>query len=399
MPYVIKKLVEYRSDRTGRSLTLPALFTESGLLLSHLRFLVARYNKSPSWREKSVQAIKLLLEYINANQACFSTTTELLRSFFLSLSTGTIDTSGNDPSGLFWKPRRVENVNALLGHINAYCDHLDYLNGVEVPTISPFRKANSAEQRLLWCSYYRRQANLFLNHLSSPQSQPNMHVIREIQSYNPHMFATESSKRFPEEQLSPLLDLGLRFKRKVQDGSQIKVIDEPDYCAHFVVMLMHYGGLRLSECFHIYVEDVSIDTRDNSAIVSVFHPSDGFPPEKQFKNRAHYLNVKYGLLPRHLYPKSKTIHSGWKTPMLTSKNNSFTVLFFPHQAATLFLITLQKYLASGQRPSTPAHPYLFCNRRGAPETRKNFESKYDRALERIGLTPSKALGLSVHTQT
>ncbi len=117
MPYVIKKLVEYRSDRTGRSLTLPALFTESELLLSHLRFLVARYNKSPSWREKSVQAIKLLLEYINANQACFSTTTELLRSFSLSLSTGTIDTSGNDPSGLFWKPRRVENVNTLLGHI------------------------------------------------------------------------------------------------------------------------------------------------------------------------------------------------------------------------------------------------------------------------------------------
>ncbi len=396
MPYVIKKLVEYRTDKSGRSLTLPALFTESGLLLSHLRFLFARYSKSPSWREKSVQAIKLLLEYINANQACFSTSTELLRSFSVSLSVGTIDTSGDDPSGLYWKPKRVEIVNALLGHINAYCDHLDYINGTELPTISPFRKASSAEQRLLWCSYYRRQANLFLNHLSSPQSQPEMFSVREIRSINPHMFAIESSKRFPDEQLNRLLESGLRLKRKVQDGSRIRAVDEPDYCAHLIVLLMHYGGLRLSECFHIYVEDVSIDTTDNSAIVSVFHPSDGHAPEMQFNNRAHYLNVKYGLQPRNLYPKSKTIHSGWKTPLLTSKNRSFTVLFFPHQAAILFLLTLQKYLASGQRPSTSEHPYLFCNRRGGPETRKNFKDKYDRALERISLIPSKASGLSPH---
>jgi Site-specific recombinase XerD len=72
------------------------------------------------------------------------------------------------------------------------------------------------------------------------------------------------------------------------------------------------------------------------------------------------------------------------------------VLFFPHQAAILFLLTLQKYLASGQRPSTSEHPYLFCNRRGGPETRKNFKDKYDRALERISLIPSKASGLSPH---
>lgn len=79
MAYTLKVKARYRSDNTGRELLLPALLTENGLLISHLRYLAANPHRISSWQERAVFSLALLIRYINANQGIFNKTTELLR--------------------------------------------------------------------------------------------------------------------------------------------------------------------------------------------------------------------------------------------------------------------------------------------------------------------------------
>lgn len=163
MGYAIKIKTRYRNDQTGRELLLPAVFTENGLLISHLRYLSTNARKSASWKERSVFAVILLLRYINVNRSLFPQATELLRSFSLALIEGTINPGTmEDPSELFWSPRRLDDAKSLLGHLTYYTDWLADQSGYDSQRANPFRRASSVEQRLNWCAYYHKQSQIFL---------------------------------------------------------------------------------------------------------------------------------------------------------------------------------------------------------------------------------------------
>ncbi|RTR38189.1 site-specific integrase [Shewanella canadensis] len=383
MAYVLKRRVDYKANQSALTVSFPALITEKGVLVSHLRFLYSRRNKSQSWLERNIFAVELLLNFINAHLNTCTSATELLRSFVDTLCFGSIDNSHNDTSNLYWHPRKVEDVNVLLGHINFYCDYLDQIYGHELPNLNPLRKATKAEERMRWCAYYKRESNCFLNHLSNP-SKNRFSMVRSIQGPMNHLLSIESVHRFPEE----------HFERFLQYGFINNRTGVIDYASQLIVMLMHYGGLRLSECFHIYTSDIAIDTKSGSAIVSAFHPSDGASPEQGFSNRREYLNTLFRQKPRNEYKRSHRLYSGWKQPLLTNRNLSFDVMLFPNNKATEFTWLLQQYLAVR---SDGDHPYLFTNSVGKPESKKNFIQKYKRAIERIGLEASKHLGTSPHS--
>ncbi|MBC8798005.1 MULTISPECIES: gamma-mobile-trio recombinase GmtY [Shewanella] len=383
MAYVFKRHVNYKANQSALMVTLPAIFTEQGLLVSHLRFLYSKRHKSQSWIERNIFAVELLLKFINAHINTSTSATEMLRSFVDTLCFGSIDNSNDDQSGLYWQSRRVEDVNVILGHINFYCDYLDELHGHELPNLNPLRKATKAEERMRWCAYYKRQSNCFLNHLSN-RSKHHSSVVRNIQGPLNHLLAIESVHRFPEE----------HFERFLQYGFLNPRTGDMDFGSLLIVMLMHYGGLRLSECFHIYTSDISVDTKTGSAIVSVFHPSDGASPEPRFSNRRDYLNSRFRQKPRNEYKRSHQLYSGWKQPLLTNRNLSFDVMFFPANKANDFTWLLHKYLAVRVNG---AHPYLFSNSIGKPESKKNFIQKHKRAVERIGLEVGKRLGTSPHS--
>ncbi|MDT8868958.1 gamma-mobile-trio recombinase GmtY [Vibrio fluvialis] len=382
MSYVLKRFVQYKPHSTGITFTFPALFSDSGLLISHLRFLYSKRSKSPSWLERNTFAVELLLQFIDRQQFNFSSATEMLRAFVEALQFGTIH-DGRDDSGLFWSPRRNEDVNVLLHHITSYCDYIDIIHGVDLPQINPMRKATYAEERLRWCAYYRRSSNCFLNHLDNP-SNNDFSMSRQVYGPHRHFLDVEEVYRFPEEDIERLINDGFTSKSgKVDYGSQL------------IVMLMHYGGLRLSECFQIYTDDISVDTKTFEALISVFHPSDGRPPIGGFTNRREFLATKYRLKPRNEYPRNHRLYSGWKNPALTNRNLSFNVMFCPEEKAIEFTSTLQKYLSSEARRESSS-PFLFVNLSGDPENKKNFIQKHKRAVNRIGLQSSKFLGTTPH---
>jgi integrase len=381
MSFVIKRGVNYKAGKGRPPFRFPAIFTESGLLISHLRFLHDNRYKSQSWLERNTFAVELLLKFVERRVSKFLSATELLRAFVEALQFGTIQ-DGRDRSSLFWSPRRNEDVNVLLHHITEYCDYLDTIHGTDLPKLNPLRKANHAEERLQWCAYYRRHSRCFLNHLAKPSRQ-QFSAVRMIRGPERHLVDIEAVYRFPEDRIEDLLLHGF-----------VSASGEPDYCSQLIVMLMHFGGLRLSECFHIYADDLSIDPQSGSALISVFHPSDGKSPDERFSKRNEYLVHKYRLSPRNEYSRSHRLYAGWKGPLLTNRDLSFDVMFYPVSKAIGFTLLLQKYLST--KP-TSEYPFLFVNSKGDPESRKNFNQKYHRAIQRIGLEPSKQLGTTPHS--
>ncbi|HGO5301512.1 TPA: gamma-mobile-trio recombinase GmtY [Vibrio harveyi] len=380
MSFVIKRGVNYIAGTGRLSVRFPALFTENGLLISHLRFLHENRYKSQSWLERNTFAVELLLKYIERQLSSASSATDLLRAFVEALQFGTIQ-DGQDNSGLFWSPRRSEDVNVLLRHITDYCDYLDTIHGTDLPKLNPLKKANYAEERLQWCAYYRRHSRSFLNHLAKPSRQ-QFSVVRKIRGPERHLVDIEAVYRFPEDRIEDLLLYGF-----------VSASGEPDYGSQLIVMLMHFGGLRLSECFHVFTDDISIDPQSGAALISVFHPSDGKSPDERFSNRREFLASKYRLQPRNYFPRSHRLYAGWKGPLLTNLNVSFDVMFYPTSKAVEFTLLLQKYLSI--KPASES-PFLFVNSKGNPESKKNFNQKHNRAVQRIGLEPCKSLGTTPH---
>lgn len=380
MGFVIKRRVSFKARQSGASFLFLAIFTENGLLLSHLRYLYANRSKSQSWLERNAFAVELLLKFIERQVSNFSSATDLLRAFVEALQFGTIQ-DGQDKSDLFWSPRRNEDVNVLLRHITDYCDYLDTIHGTELPKLNPLRKATHAEERLQWCAYYRRHSRSFLNHLAKPSTH-QFSLTRKIRGPERHFVDVEAVYRFPEDRIEDLLLHGF-----------VSTSGESDYASQLIVMLMHFGGLRLSECFHIYTDDILIDPQSGAAIISVYHPSDGKSPDERFTNRREYLAHKYRLNPRNEYSRSHKLYSGWKGPLLTNRNMSFDIMFYPASKAVEFTLLLQKYLST---KSASESPFLFVNSKGNTESKKNFNQKHSRAVKRIGLEPSKSLGTTPH---
>ncbi|MDC2890343.1 gamma-mobile-trio recombinase GmtY [Psychrosphaera algicola] len=310
MSFVHKVKVKYHSTEIGKEFELLGLFTDTGVIISHLRYLAQNYYKSQSWKERSVFSVSLLINYINACQFHFDKTTKLLREFTRSLTTGTIDYENLvDPSGLYWKGRSITDANNILYHITAYTDYLAQQDGYETSRINPFRKANSFEQRLNWCAYYQKQTNVFLNHLSSKSDALIANQkVREINGLvTPHV-NQEKAIKFPEEKIEKLLVHGFVVRNKI------------DYKSQAITMLMHFGGLRKSEVFHLYVSDISLHpVYKDEALVRVFHPEYGVSPDSDFANRQEYLQQTTNYKPRTQYRLTERLYSGWKAPLLTSK--------------------------------------------------------------------------------
>ena len=395
MTYIIKVKALYQNDLTGRSIKLPALLTESGLLISHLRYLAYNSKKSSSWKEKSTQAVKLLVEYINANTGVFQQTTKLLASFARALEEGTVDPRvQQDPTHLFWLPRSREHCSDLLFLITDYTDWLARQSDFKIKPANPFRDATSTEQRMRWCAFHNKRNRVFLNHLIDPEKYTTaMRTVREVQGPQCPPENVTPAKRFPEEQIALLMNRGFVLPGSKKSGRQ-----HPDYKGQALTLLMHYGGLRKSEALHLYLSDIIFDEKNNEAIVRVYHPANGKSPDEQYPTRKQFLAVHYGLLPRNEHLKTERLHLGWKNPVLDHRDGYFSVQFFPSKMASEFLGIWINYLKYQRIDPdlTRDHPYAFTNSRGEPETLKNAQRLHKKAVERIGLVHRKIVGTSEH---
>ena len=390
------------TDNTGAHEVLPVIVTEGGPLLP-----LVRYMRSPQARpgrssqEKLVHVVGLLLDFMEANHDCFENPADLFAAFVERLYTGTVSTDGEDPSGLYWTAKSTVSVKQLVGVLSRFSDWLADNEGAK--PLNPWREATAAEQRLAWAAWHHRKHRAFLAHtMSRDTARLEMSRARSVLLKKTPVVDRDAAKFFPEDQIENLLFQGFTIPGK----SKSRLIQERLNLRDILItMLMHYGGLRMSEPFHLYVQDVIADPLDpNAALVRIYHPSDGLaPPDwkgpdgKPLKNlqRRAYLRGKHQLLPRNEYWKTESMHAGWKGGTLDDKTHFMRVFFFPTWTVGFFWQAWKLYLLQRAQLNC-THPFAFVTAKGDPYSIDAFKKAHKAAVQRLGLVAAKALGTTPH---
>lgn len=352
-------------------------------------YFVAHSVRSPSWMEKVLRSVRLFLYYRYANPAQ-SDSRALFRNFARALDDGTFDLrTGEDPSGLCWEPLSGAYRDGIITDLTQLFDWMvdDYPNAAKVNPLVPVseydRRWNEAAR------LYRREHKV-LGHLwSDPGSDGQGRSVRARREPPP---TSGTRPAFPEDRFEELLVKGFKVGRR---------IDHRNIC---ITLLMHGGGFRASEPFHMYVDDAQVDPNNReTALVAIHHPSAGYAPQEWRDPllgtrglRKAYLAAKFGLEPRHDLLDSR--RAGWKGGRYDKDNYKRSYWFEPRYGE-MFLFHWNRYLEQLVHVKRN-HPFLFVNleRGELGEMYKlgTFNDSHAAACERIGLRPLKALGTTPH---
>lgn len=377
-------------DNTGVVVELPVIVTADGVLRSFLDYSIVNRNRSRSWIERSTFAVRLLIDYSKQNQDCFEKPYDIFREFANCLYVGTIGDDGRDQSSLRWKPRSDNDAGFLIKLITQYTDWLAEQNEDKRLQINPKVKPTRYEEWMGLAAHYQKRRRAFLSHLwgSKPGSSHYRYVMPKTRS----SMSTESKKSFPEGCIDDLfwhgfVQYGFETSEKIEERLDLKNV--------LITMLMHYGGLRISECFHIWVEDI-VPWDDGTALVKVFHPAKGKPLQNGPSRREELLQ-RFGMKPRFEYSKSRSLHAGWKDPKLDNAGRHFFIVcWFPQSVGETFNDLWRMYLTYQRHFDRGRHSFAFTTRTGAPHSIKGYNQALKRAIKRIGLQFSKDNGTTAH---
>ncbi len=388
---VVQVKLKVITDNSGDSYTIPALLTENGIYIPLVDYLLKKSHvRSKSWCFKVVFSIKIFMQYVSANLHCFENSHALLQNFTQRLRSGTIGEKGEDPSGLFWLPKRTSNANVILTHISNFSDWLAESQGIEV--INPLTdKLDTLERRMAFAAWYNKNQSQFLGHLQSERNttKNQRQLVRHRQLVKTHDDAIAFDEKL--------------FPRFLRDGMAGRTDSRAAIRDCLILLLMHGAGVRVSDAMNLWLSDVYQDpTRPDQALARLYHPEHGRAPDNWKSpsgetHRAAYLKYKYNLTPRNRQHGSAYL--GWKTVVVDNKDNYIQLHWFPSFYGEIFKKLWVTYLALLAKIPRK-HPYAFVSFHksniGTPYTINSFNDNYRAAIKRIGLEPSKQDGLSPH---
>lgn len=166
-----------------------------------------------------------------------------------------------------------------------------------------------------------------------------------------------------------------------------------------IILLLHFGGKRLSEVLHLWIGDVERHPIDPTRCIPwIAHPTEAVVDWRDPKTnvekrvtRQECLLLRYGIKPLTLRTGARRV--GWKNPM-TTDTKRMRVFWNDASADRLFWSLYNQYVQL--RPRVARHPFLFMTPAGEPMTVQAFEKVHAAAVRRIGLVPAKQLGTTPH---
>ena len=400
MGYSVVRAKIYR-DNTGISIEIPVILTEVGPIESVMDYMVEyAHIKSPIWMQKLTQGICLLIDYIDANKHVFEDSELLFSSFVQKLYLGTIGEDGKDPSGLYWESRSNMNVRQLVSLITNYAEWAT--QGKHPSKILPLRELDKAEEIMVWAYWSHKRNNALLAHIHREDSAQLDISRRKKAIFKPQSNTRQDSVKYFDD--SKIWDL--IYKGFIVPGRQKseRIEERINLRDALITFLMHFGGVRVSEPFHLYVHDVMPDPQNNeSALVRIFHPKDGAAPSdwigingsRGSGRRGEYLRSKYGMSPRNEYFSTDQLHAGWKNNLINDSGNFMYINWFPVWTGELFMKMWNMYMFQ-RAQMTCHHPFAFVTKDGSPYAISSFKVAHKRAIKRIGLEAGKMLGTTPH---
>lgn len=347
-----------------------------------------RYSsKSHSWRISVAKTIGLFYDFFKAAEAedmgASISQHKLVRNFLLAMSKGTILRDGNDPTGLRWKASTTEVYATRKSHLRVFLGALQDLVDEDVIIPTRFSQTSISAQAL----EYAKQRSL-LYHIGTPRKQSGERSFGHTSIGIKHKKAP-----FKAEAIIPLLQEGCRRDRPIRafyDQSGCPTLaSEFNLNLLMAVILMVGGGLRQSELFHIFLDDV----RPNG--IWMYHPEEG--RDRNQRRRADYLRDEFGLLPRNRI--SGTQRAGWKSFLITDDKRMRSPLFLLPYYRELFYKAFTEYRRHVY-PRNSSHPYLFVSTDtryyGCSWTIEGLKDAFKIAMHKIGERPSKFDDTNMH---
>lgn len=389
----VKVRAKVIEDNTGIKSEIPVLLTEQGELSSVTDYILKleAEGASASLINGVIQAISLLLDYMEVNKNLFNDPKILFQTFAKRLYNGTIGEDGIDPSGLYWIPTSTKNIKR---HIQRLTDFTDWLYRKQgTVQLNPLREATSHERRINYAAWFRKNQNDFLGHIEDRTINQTIRRARTLKGRTPLSKIENYALAFPQNYWE-------RFYREGIGGAKDPRVALRD---KLILLLMHGGGLRESEALSLWVTDVFEDIDDpENAVVRIYNEVEGKAPydwhsRKGICTREAYLKEQYGRIPR--IKMNGTARLGWKNRISDHPENYIRVQWFPADYGKVFMLlwkTYQKYRASVECH----HPYAFISFHhtsfGNPYTLNAFHQSYAAGLKRINLVPNKSEGLDPH---
>lgn len=159
--------------------------------------------------------------------------------------------------------------------------------------------------------------------------------------------------------------------------------------------LMAYGGRRLSELLHLFMEDMA--TRDDELVALLKHPSEA--PMVWVNNagtrvkgsRREYLKTMFDRLPRNEHGANPSF-VGWKGIKFDDEAALVSQMYWIREAGK-YLLQLHRNYLFGARATVPKkrHPYYLVGEDGDPLTTKAAEKQFRLACGRV----ERKLGVSL----
>ncbi|OOY05217.1 tyrosine-type recombinase/integrase [Thioclava sp. F28-4] len=363
---------------------------EDGLILreAHDFFHDERYSeRSHTWRLGVAKTIGLFYDFFKASEiddfGKGLSKNQLVRNFLLALLRGTILQDGSDFTGLRWKPCSPEVYATRKSHLRLFLNALQDLTDEEAIIPTRFSQASISSRAL---EYSKARSILF--HIGTPRQSSGE------RSYGDRSIGVRRKcAGFDPQALIKLLEVGCRRRRSIPDfydkNGKPTLASEFNLNLLMAIILMAGGGLRQSELFHIFLEDVHPDK------IWMYHPEHGL--DRKSRRRADILRDQYGLLPRNRI--SGTQKAGWKKFLITDAARNRSPLFLLPYYHELFYKTFHEYRRHIY-PSNPAHPYLFVSTDaryyGQPWTIQGLKDAFKSAMKKAGIEQSKFDDTNIH---
>ncbi|EKN4581189.1 site-specific integrase [Vibrio parahaemolyticus] len=385
---LVAKITIRMTERDANVFVLPLIFVNQSLLISYAKYAYEKRKKSSSWHQKSASAVALFMNYLAKRRKDFPDPVSCFRAFVDDLEFGTIDpTTEDDPSGLYWLPKSIQNTNKIIGYITLFNEY-NYRKAEQFATetntplnailLNKKRLADFAEQHINLAAWHHKYSNSFLSYTRTID-KVQINTVHSVKSE--HRTQTKTKLyTFPRERIFDLLDA---FNTRIKVGSFTQRYNLRDM---LITILMHFGGLRVSEPFHLFVEDIMENpNHPGEALVKLYHPD----------SRREQL-AKMGLRTRSDKRNPHSYYSGWKNQDI---NEVQSVKWFPVEAGQWFWDLWVLYMTQQrvEAPQDRIHPFAFTSRNGAPASYGNFQQAHKRAVERIGLIVAKERGTSPHS--
>ncbi|HEY0561798.1 MAG TPA: tyrosine-type recombinase/integrase [Methylophilus sp.] len=375
------------TDRNGG--LFPFLLLGNGeISLSAAKFALALSREG--WSDEKIhQCLKAVGRFYTFHSAKYQDSKnnllsghEIIGSYAETRFRGSISAGGNDETNLFWTRVNFTTVGREIYYLNLFSDFCNrYLSSINInPTEDRFIKTFKSYKDL------RNQGlSDALVHLDGVRKG------RKPRYYELNKKNADSNQRLPKYLTTNLLiDL-------IEDGCR----NPRD---KMLLLLMGFGGLRISEPLHIYTFDVMRNFNStNASRIILAHPSNGIietnKNDKLLKiKRADYLRESFKRLPRNEMGKGHIEYVGWKGMLLDKQEYEENYVFWLEEDITggYFRKLLENYISENRSlfiGNRLNHPYLFFNIQkdrnielyGKPLTYMNAQEVFYAACKRINL--------------